>query len=184
MSFWNKIKALFSTAGVEMRAAADNTPLTHEQEQVIANSVEFSQLLQDEQATLIAAQNKKIDAMSATFSELSTQLIVLAARTEAAEKVAADAKAEAASAVALAAAVGSNAAAKTKEVAQEINKLKGAPMQAQEADKATEGAPEAAAPTDFKEAMYQNFLQFGGMSPTAAARAVYGTDAPPTKVKG
>lgn len=121
MSFFSKIKSFFSLANVALVDANTNSPIGAETEQELSNSLEFHQLLQDGQAELVAsyrtevaelqdlvqAQNERIAELETSFNAslqaIENRLAEVAQQTTTAENTA-------------------------KDLAGEMNKIKGQPL--------------------------------------------------------
>lgn len=123
MSFFNKILAFFGAAGAQV-VSNEGKPLSADEQANLANSLEFNALLQDEQQAVIAKQNSEISAQNATIKTLVEQVKAQGEKFAALE----------ASTVNALKAIDEKAAAKSAAVAQEVNKLKGAPIVGNDAE--------------------------------------------------
>lgn len=120
MSFFQKLAAFFGLAGVKV-VSEDGTPLTDAKASELEGTLQFHQLLNDEQANIIAEQRSQLAATSGDLQTALAKIDALEAKFATLE-----AKVE-------------GVTGEVKAVAQGVNKMKGAPIVQQTAeDKAPE----------------------------------------------
>lgn len=124
MSFFQKIMSFFGAAGAQVVSQAGE-PLTADEQANLANSIEFNSLLQDEQQAIIAKQANDISTQNKT---IAAQNAAIEANVKAIADLSAKFAALEATTVEAIATLGANVAAKVTTVAQDLNKIKGAPI--------------------------------------------------------